>query len=316
MTDIFRIGTRGSRLALAQASMVVSAIQEAHGALVPSLETKIIQTSGDWKPVHGETRLAESEGGKGLFAREIEQELVNGGVDCGVHSLKDLPAILPAGLVLSQVLERADPRDAFLCDRYHCLDDLPAGSVVGTASLRRQAFLLEKRPDLKIVPLRGNVPTRIEKMQAGQVDAIMLAVAGLKRLGLDGHIKQIFETDDFLPAGGQGVVGIETRAGDMRAHDVLSPINCVQTFLCVTAERAALQVLDASCRTPIGAYATLHGDDLRLQLKITSPDGVQSWVDSQVVSLVSDTAVRMASDFGARMGLSMKAVVPSSLLSC
>ncbi len=318
MNEVFTIGTRGSRLALAQTDLVAAAIKDAHSADSTSvqIETRVIQTSGDWKPVHGETRLAESEGGKGLFAREIEQELAAGTIDCGVHSLKDLPAVLPKGLVISHVLQRADPRDAFLCDKYDTLDALPKGSVIGTASLRRQAFLLERRPDLTIVPLRGNVPTRIEKMRAGQVDAILLAAAGLQRLGLADEIKQIFDAESFIPAGGQGVISIETREDDARAHSILSSINCLETFLCVTAERAALEVLDASCRTPIGAYATLQGETLVLRLQITAPDGTQSWKDLQTTTLnLSQASVTDAAKFGAEMGLKLKAITPVELLT-
>lgn len=310
MSSLLRIGTRGSKLALAQTGLVSEAVVRAAPGV--QIEQKIIQTSGDWKPSHGETRLAESEGGKGLFAREIENELLASTIDCGVHSLKDLPAVLPHGLVISQVLKRADPRDAFLCDKYKSLADLPAGSTIGTASLRRQAFILEKRPDLKIAPLRGNVPTRIEKMRAGQIDAIILAAAGLDRLGLSAEIKEYFPEEDFIPAGGQGVIAIETRAGDTKTHAALDGINCAETFLCITAERAALKILDASCRTPIGAYATLSGNTMTLRLQITQPDGSQTWKDVQS-KVIAD--VKAAEAFGTDRGQTMKAVVPSSLLT-
>ncbi len=193
MTDTLRIGTRGSKLAMVQTHMVVDAVRRVHPGLM--VEVKEILTSGDWKPEHGETRLAEAAGGKGLFAKEIERALLDGEIDCGVHSLKDMPSFLPPGLEIPFVLEREDPRDVFLSHQYDSLESMPAGSVVGTSALRRQAFILQKRPDLKVVPLRGNVPTRIEKMKSGQVGALVLASAGLRRLGLESEIKQYFSVN-------------------------------------------------------------------------------------------------------------------------
>jgi len=310
MTDTLRIGTRGSKLAMVQTHMVVDALRRIHPGLI--VEVKEIVTSGDWKPEHGETRLAEAAGGKGLFAKEIERALMDGEIDCGVHSLKDMPSFLPPGLEIPFVLEREDPRDVFLSHQYDSLESMPAGSVVGTSALRRQAFILQKRPDLKVVPLRGNVPTRIEKMKSGQVDALVLASAGLSRLGLVSEIKQYFSVDEFLPGAAQGVIGLEVRSNDTATKKWLSALNHSETILIVTAERAALQTLDGSCRTPVGALATLKGDRIHLSVEVASPDGKDSYVDE-----IEGAAVTLADAerLGQVVGLRLKARVPADLLT-
>jgi len=307
MAKTLRIGTRGSKLALIQTDMVARAVTAQH----PGIEIQIIEikTSGDWKPSDGETRLAESEGGKGLFAREIEQAMLAGQVDCGVHSMKDMASFLPEGLVIDHMLPREDARDAFLGNGHKCLADLPAGATVGSSSLRRQAFILAKRPDLKVVPLRGNVPTRIEKLRAGQVDATVLALAGLKRLGLEGEADCVIEPEDMLPAAGQGAVGIETRVGDQETRALFDALHCRETGLRVIAERAALQVLDGSCRTPIGAYAVLNGDSLKLTAVLASEDGKQFYREE-----VSGPAAQ-AEELGRRAGQALKKRAPSDLLA-
>lgn len=315
MTKTLRIGTRGSKLALFQAGLVADALKAAHPGL--GVEIVEIQTSGDWKPAHGETRLAEVEGGKGLFAREIEQAILDGSVDCGVHSLKDMPAVLPEGLVIRHVLERADPRDALLANNdanatVRSLDDLPQGAVVGTSSMRRQAMILAKRPDIKIKPLRGNVPTRIEKLRAGQVDATLLALAGLTRLGLAHEASCILEPDQMLPAAGQGIVGIEIRANDTATAAVLDSIHHCDTGYVAAAERATLAVLDGSCRTPIGAFATLDGGVLTLRVMVASPDGGRVYADEQSGPVTGDDA---AARLGQVVGLRLKARVPSDIFS-
>ncbi|PZO86581.1 MAG: hydroxymethylbilane synthase, partial [Micavibrio aeruginosavorus] len=196
-TKSLKIGTRGSPLALLQTEMVEGALK----ARLPDLQIErvVIRTTGDWKPEQGEKRLSEAEGGKGLFAREIELALLDRTIDCAVHSLKDMPSFLPEGLALDHMLERADPRDAFICHKVSSYMDLPQGAVVGTSSLRRQAFLLAKRPDLKIVPIRGNVQTRLAKLAEGQVDATYLAMAGLDRLGISGDFIHPVSMEDMLP---------------------------------------------------------------------------------------------------------------------
>lgn len=311
MTDIIRIGTRGSRLALVQTHMVADRLRAVHPGL--QIEIKEILTSGDWKPEHGETRLAEAAGGKGLFAKEIERAILDNVVDCGVHSLKDMPSFLPEGLEIAFVMEREDPRDVFLSHCYDSLAAMPAGAVVGTSALRRQAFVLQRRPDLNVVPLRGNVPTRIEKMKSGQVDAIVLASAGLKRLGLESEIKEYFAADEFLPGAAQGVIGIEVRENDTRTKNYLAALNDINTNLIVTAERAALQTLDGSCRTPVGCYAVWSDDAQKMHLKVevASPDGADRYQDAIEGHVrTADDAARL----GQVVGLRLKARVPADLL--
>lgn len=304
-----RIGTRGSQMALAQTGMVVDALRAAHPGL--AIQVVEILTSGDWKPADGEVRLMESKGGKGLFAHEIEQRILAGEVDCGVHSLKDMPSFLPEGLEIRHFLARGDARDAYLSNAYPTLDDMPAGAVIGTSSLRRTAFVLRKYPHLKVVSFRGNAPTRVEKLDAGQVDGIFLGVEGLKRVGLAHRISQILEPEEFLPACGQSVVCIETRRGDEAVSRLFEAISCPATTLVATAERAALQVLDGSCHTPIGAYATLEGDRMVLSVAVASVDGLQFFEDHiEAVVATVDVADRLGRDLGSRM----KAYMPDDIL--
>ena len=304
-----RIGTRGSKLALIQAGMVADALKAAHPGL--EVETVVIQTSGDWKPEQGETRLSEAEGGKGLFAREIEQAILAGSVDCGVHSLKDMPAVLPEGLVIHHTLERADVRDVLILNEpCRNIEDLPKGTTIGTSSLRRQAILLSLRNDLKISPLRGNVPTRIEKIRAKQVDAGVLAYAGLVRLGLESEASLILEPEIMLPAATQGIIGIEIRTGDNLVSGLFDSIHHRETGWAAAAERAALATLDGSCRTPIGAYATLSGSDLYLRVLVASPDGARLFRDEQSGPVQSDDD---AANLGRLVGLRLKARVPQDI---
>lgn len=270
-----RIATRGSQMALVQARDVETRLKQAHAHL--ETEIVIIKTSGDWKPGEGEKRLSEAQGGKGLFAKEIEAALLAGEADIGVHSVKDMPSFLPEGLAMEHYLERHDCRDAFVSPHYKSLFEMPAGSVVGTASVRRQAFILLKRPDLKVVPFRGNVPTRIEKMQQGQVDATLLSYAGMKRINIAHLAGAVFEVNEMVPACGQGVVGIECRKNDPQVKKYLSAIHHAETGLCMEAERAALQVLDGSCQAPIGVYAQLNNDNLSIHLFVARPDGTEFW---------------------------------------
>lgn len=271
-----KLGTRGSRMALFQAEMVQTLLRQA--APDTTVEIVVINTSGDWRPEQGEMRLQEAAGGKGLFAREIEIALLQNAVDVGVHCAKDMPSFLPQGLILSHFMTRDDPRDCMVSPRYKSLEDLPQGAVIGTCSTRRQAMLLAKRPDLKIVPLRGNVPTRIDKLYQGQMDAIILSASGLARLGMAEEIACMFGVEEMLPAAGQGAVALEIQ--DVQTN-VLSPvldaINDTSASLCVQAERSALQVLDGSCRTPIGAYATLDAGRMHLRVQVLREDGTQSW---------------------------------------
>lgn len=264
-----RIGTRGSPLALAQAYEARARLSAAHGVDPQSIEVRIIRTSGD---VIIDRPLAEV-GGKGLFTKEIEQALFDCEVDIAVHSAKDMETALPPGLIIAAVLPREDVRDAFISRKAATLADLPAGAVVGTASLRRQAILRRRRRDLRVVSLRGNVQTRLKKLDAGEVDATMLALAGLRRLGLAEAASSIFSVDEFLPAVGQGAIAIEARESDARTRDLLAPLNHADTMAAVTAERALLAALDGSCRTPIAGHAVVAGDALTLRALIVKPDG-------------------------------------------
>ncbi|MGE4314029.1 MAG: hydroxymethylbilane synthase [Pseudobdellovibrionaceae bacterium] len=275
MSKVFRIGTRGSRMALIQAQMVERLLQEAVPGLV--CEIVIIKTSGDWKPGEGENRLSTAQGGKGLFAKEIEAALLEGQIDVGVHSVKDMPSFLPEGLVMEHYLERSDCRDAFVSFEYDSFDALPTGAVVGTSSIRRQAFLLLKRPDLTIVPFRGNVPTRIEKLKNGQVDATLLSFAGMQRIDVEEFATQIFSPHELVPSCGQGTIGMEYREGDNETRQLLDLIHHYETGLISSAERAALQVLDGSCHAPIGVYGKLDGEMLSLHLIVARPDGTEFW---------------------------------------
>ena len=310
MAQTLRIGTRGSKLALVQAHMVADALKTAHPGL--GVDIVVIQTSGDWKPEQGETRLCEAAGGKGLFAHEIERSLLAGDVDCGVHSMKDMASFLPAGLQIEHVMQRADPRDALLTNiGAKSLDDLPKGAVVGTSSLRRQAILLASRPDLKIVPLRGNVPTRIEKLREGQVDATLLAMAGLNRLGLVHEACCALDENAMLPAAGQGIVGIEMRVDDAKTSALLDAIHHRESGMVLAAERAALQILDGSCHTPIGAHAVLNGDQLHLRVVVASGDGVQVFADEQVGTTTNDHDAAL---IGQVVGTRLKSRIPPGIL--
>jgi hydroxymethylbilane synthase len=264
-----RIGTRGSPLALVQARTVRERLAAALGRPADTIELKIIRTTGD---TIIDRPLAE-EGGKGLFTKEIEEALIRGDIDLAVHSAKDMPTFLPKGLILAACLEREDPRDVFISAKAKNIAALPQGAKVGTASLRRQAIMKRARPDLEVAPLRGNVETRLRKLDDGEADAIILALAGLRRLGLEGRATRIMSADEFLPAAGQGAIAIETREDDAETRALLAKIDHSDTSTAVAAERAFLAVLDGSCKTPIGAHAIIEGETLRFRGLIARPDG-------------------------------------------
>jgi hydroxymethylbilane synthase len=265
-----KIGTRGSVLALAQAQEVLAGLKAAHRSSRQQFEVCIIKTSGD----RIQDRPLAEAGGKGLFTKEIEEALLTGEIDLAVHSMKDMPTILPAGLAIACYLPRADVRDAFISPKAASLTQLPAAAVVGTSSLRRQAQVKRLRPDLQVVPLRGNVDTRLRKLEEGAVDATLLACAGLARLGLSSRITQPVSVDDMLPAVAQGAIGVEVRADDDSTARLLAPINHAQTALAVAVERAFLARLDGSCKTPIAGLAQLVAPDrLVFRGQILSPDG-------------------------------------------
>ena len=270
MTTLLRLGTRGSKLALTQAGLVRDALAAAVPALAApdAIEIVAIRTTGD---VIQDRPLSEA-GGKGLFVKEIEEALLTQRIDAAVHSMKDMPVLQPAGLEIVAFLPREDARDVLIAGETKRIADLKRGAVVGTSALRRKAQLLHLRPDLAIVNLRGNVDTRLAKREAGVVEATLLALAGLKRLGV-AHVGTPVPEDEILPAVGQGAVCIECRADDARTRAWLAAIDHRPTAVCVAAEHAMLAVLDGSCRTPIAGHAVLSGDSLRLRGLIVTPDG-------------------------------------------
>jgi hydroxymethylbilane synthase len=308
MTHVLKIGTRGSPLALAQANLFVALLKEKD----PALQTEIvpITTSGD----RIQDRALIEAGGKGLFTKEIEDALLAGSVDCAIHSMKDVPTFLPEGLVISCLLPREDPRDAFFSLKAATLDELPSGSVVGTSSLRRQALVLARRPDLKVAVLRGNVGTRLKKLEEGVVDATLLAVAGLKRLGHGHLIKNILEPDVMLPAVAQGAIGIEVRENDARARKIISSVHCPVTELRVTAERAFLAAMDGSCRSPLAALMGEPDPESRVRFDVLTarPDGGD--VKKAVyVARVSNTSE--ARNLGEQAGQELKNRLPAGYFS-
>jgi hydroxymethylbilane synthase len=269
---ILTIGTRGSPLALAQTHEVRDRLAAAFPELAApgAIAILVIKTTGD---LVQDRPLAEI-GGKGLFTKELDDSMLEGRIDLAVHSMKDVPTLLPDGIELPCILPREDVRDAFICLKAASLADLPAGAVIGTASLRRGAQILHRRPDLKVVNFRGNVQTRLRKLEEGAVDATLLAMAGLRRLGLAQHVTAALSVEDMLPAVAQGAIGITCRSGDEGAHRVLAALNDRESFIRVAAERAFLTRLDGSCRTPIAALAELDGDCLSFRGLIVSLDGV------------------------------------------
>lgn len=261
------IGTRKSVLAMWQAEYVADRLRKQYPEL--TVELLPVSTKGDEilnKP------LADI-GGKGLFIKELEYLLLEGKSDLAVHSLKDMPADVPAGFAIAAVTDREDPRDAFVSPSYESLADLPAGAVVGTSSLRRQSQLLHMRGDLRIVPLRGNVQTRLRKLDEGQYDAVILAAAGLKRLGLGERIRSYLSTDDSIPAAGQGVMAVEIRESDTELRDMLAFLHNESVASAIRAERAFLGCVGGDCKVPAGAFAVPDGERLKVEAFISSPDG-------------------------------------------
>jgi hydroxymethylbilane synthase len=269
MASWLRIGTRGSPLAMYQAHAVRDRLAAAHGIAPDDIAIAVIRTTGD----RIQDRPLADAGGKGLFTKEIEEALLAGAIDLAVHSAKDVPSLMPPGLRLAAYLEREDVRDAFLSHKAGSLAALPRGASLGTSSPRRQAIALRLRPDLRIVPLRGNVETRLRKLEDGVADATILAVAGLKRLGLQRHATRVMSEAEFLPAGGQGAIAIEARADDDSTNERLARIDHADTAAAVTLERAFLAVLDGTCKTPIAAHATVDGGSIAFRGLIATPDG-------------------------------------------
>jgi len=282
----FTIATRESRLALWQAEHV-KAILEQHGHRVTLLG---MTTQGDQIL----DRALSKVGGKGLFVKELELALEEGRADLAVHSLKDVPMELPPGFALACVMEREDPRDAWVSSKYATLADLPQGATVGTSSLRRMALVRALRPDLKIEALRGNLDTRLRKLDDGLYDGIILAAAGLKRLGLAQRIRSVFETTQMLPAAGQGALGIEVRSGRDDVVKALQPLLHQPTWLVVSAERAVSRVMGGSCSMPLAAHATFSGETLTIDAAWGDPDGKHALVTTQAAATVTDTPAAVA----------------------
>ena len=291
-----RIGTRASKLALAQAGQMRARIAAGLGDDAAAVLVHIT-TAGD----RVQDRRLMDIGGKGLFTKEIEDALLDGRIDCAIHSLKDMPAEGPEGLVIAAIPEREDPRDAFLSARFDALDALPRGGRLGTASLRRQAQALRARPDLEVLPLRGNVDTRLAKLERGEFDAIILAAAGLNRLGLGDAPRAWLDPMATPPAPGQGALAIQTRVED-RDADWLRALRHRDTQLAVAAERGALTALEASCKTAVGAYAVVEAGEVRLMVEALTPDGAQTFRESGAVNADGPDAEARARSLGLSLG--------------
>jgi len=294
--EVLKIGTRGSALALAQANETRARLMAAHGLPEQAFAIVPISTSGD----RIQDRPLSEAGGKGLFTKELEDALLDGRIDIAVHSSKDMPTFLPDGLGLIAFLERADPRDAFIGRSAPTLDGLPEGAIVGSSSLRRQALIRRLRPDIEVVNFRGNVPTRLAKLDGGQVDATLLAAAGLSRSGLAGRITETLDPQKFPPAPGQGAICIEARIGDDRVMEMIAPIHHVPTGQALACERGFLAVLDGSCRTPIAGLATIDGERLDFHGMVLTPDGREcheisrtgSTADAETIGREAGAAIR------------------------
>lgn len=296
-SPLFRIGARGSKLSLAQTELTRAGLAARMGIAPERLEVVPVVTTGD---AIQDRRLIEA-GGKGLFTKELDEALLDRRIDLAVHSLKDLPTRLPAGIALACVPAREDPRDAFVSLEARTLAELPAGANVGTASLRRQAQTLFARPDLGVVTLRGNVDTRLRKLEAGEAAATFLAIAGLKRLGLEVRASSLVDPHDMLPAACQGALAITARADDTRMRDALAAYEDDDARVEIEAERAFLSALDGSCRTPIGALARRAGAALSFIGETLTPDGVARWRRVETITLGANP-IAEAQGLGARLG--------------
>jgi hydroxymethylbilane synthase len=303
-----RIGTRGSKLAIIQAEEVKLRLQEAWAELLApgAIQITQITTSGDWRPEHKEKNFASMGGNKGWFTKELQEALMAERIDIAVHSLKDMETQITPALQLAAVLPRADPRDAFISKLASSLENLPAGAVVGTSSVRRAAQILARRPDLKIAPLRGNVDTRLRKLADGHVDAAVLAYSGLKRMGIIREITAIIDTATILPAAGQGAIALEIRSHDSLSHTYAQAINDINCWHAITAERAFLRALDGSCLTPIAALATSNDQtNLTLQGLVARRDG------HDIQRVVASAPVAQAENLGLTLGRELRQKLPA-----
>jgi hydroxymethylbilane synthase len=301
-----RLGTRGSRLALVQAELVRSALAAKAGA---TCEIIVLKTSGD----RILDRLLADAGGKGLFTKELEEALLRSDIDLAVHSMKDVPTIFPEGLSIGAILPREDPRDVFISPRAGTLAELPKGARVGTSSVRRTAQIKRVRPDVETVLLRGNVDTRLRKLDEGEYDAIVLALAGLSRLGLSERATEILDARDWLPALSQGAIGIEVRKSDAVARESVRKLDDPVTATALACERAFQSALDGSCRTPIGGLAALSGSTLLFRGEVLAPDGSDAAEASFKTQLGND-ALADAACAGREAGLKLKPKVAAWLV--
>lgn len=305
MSAVLTIGTRGSPLALAQAHMTAALLAQTTGWPVSDIALSIIKTTGDAT----QDRALADIGGKGLFTKEIDAAQLAGDVDVAVHSAKDLPTVLPDGLIVAGYLPREDVRDAFIGHAGQKLMQLPQGAVVGTVSLRRQALLRRLRPDLNIIVFRGNVGTRLDKVARGEVNGTLLALAGLKRLGLAGHATELLDPVSFPPAVGQAAIAIVTRRDDPETNAIVARIIDTNTGIAVTAERGFLMALDGSCRMPIAAHATVRGDQVVLTGMVLSPDGTTVYQDA------AEAPLEDAEALGRNLGETLRANMPAAFLA-
>ncbi len=293
-------GSRGSPLAMTQSGTVAAKLARLTGEAESPIESFV--TSGD----RIADRRLQDAGGKGLFTKELDEALLDGRIDAAIHSLKDLPTVMPDGIVLAAIPAREDPRDAFISHKAKTLAELPQGAVVGTASLRRQAQTLHLRPDLKIVTLRGSIQTRLKRMNEGVMDATFLALAGLTRMGLQSHVTSLIDIEDMPPAPGQGALAVTCRADDAKTRELLARITVPEFEIAVAAERGFLHALDGSCRTPIGALARLNNGMLHFLGEILTPDGETRWRREETMALGGD-AIGDAAAFGRQIGAQIRA---------
>ncbi len=293
-----RLGTRGSRLALVQAELARDALTKKAGA---TCEIIVLKTSGD----RIQDRPLAEAGGKGLFTKELEEALLRNEIDLAVHSMKDVPTLLPDGLSIAAILPREDPRDVFISSRASTFAELPKGARVGTSSVRRAAQVKRARPDVEAVLLRGNVDTRLKRLDEGQYDAIILALAGLRRLGLAARATTILNADEWLPALSQGAIGIEVREGDTATQEAVRKLDDPVTATALACERAFQSALDGSCRTPIGGLAALSGSTLLFRGEVLAPDGSDAAKTSLKTQLGND-AHGDAARAGREAGLELK----------
>lgn len=289
-----RIASRESKLAMVQTEFVKNKLLHLNANL--NIEIVGLTTEGDRKL---EVSLAKI-GGKGLFIKELEQAIFAEKADCAVHSMKDVPMTLPEGLIIAAILKREDPRDAFVSAKYNDLNELPKGAIVGTSSLRRQCLIKAKRPDLEIKLLRGNVITRLQKMESGEYDAIILAAAGLKRLGLEEKIKKYFSTDEFIPAVGQGAIGVECVA-HAEINEIIENLNDAETAICVKAERVISRELNAGCHIPLGAFARCENNKIFLKAMLGNPK------TNQLIFAHAEGDIAQAEEIGLQVAQSLLA---------